>query len=109
MAEAADIQTVQDNIRADAAKNGWDETEIAARLDSGAIVERVIASYWRSQATAAIRLVNVSESGSSRGLDSIYSRMNALAESWETKADLKENPSEEASTARISSFPIKRV
>ena len=109
MAEAAAIKTVQDNIRADAAENGWDEIEIAARLDAGARPERVIATYWRAQATAAIRLVNVSESGSSRGLDSIYSRMNQLATEWELKADALENPPEEKSTARLSSFPIRRV
>lgn len=107
MAAAVDIAFVQDNIKPDVV--GWDATAIAARLDAGAIKERAVATFWRQQATEAIELVNVSESGSSRGLDSIYSRMNALAESWETKSTELENPAAQQSETRLSSFPIKRV
>lgn len=108
MASDADIAFVLDNIEDEPAE-GWDGTTIAVRLDAGAIKERVIATYWRKRASASIGLVNVSESGSSRGLDSIYSRMNALAQEWEVKADVLENPPEEKSTARLSSFPLRRV
>lgn len=109
MASAANIAFVSDNVESNRADYGWDDTAIEARLDAGAIKERVVATYWRQRASAAITLVNVSESGSSRGLESIYARMNALAESWEARADALDNPPDELAAARLSSFPIKRV
>jgi hypothetical protein len=105
MADAADILFVLDNIEADT----WSGNDIEVRLDAGAIKERVIATFWRKRASEVIELVNTSESGSTRGMDSVYPRMNALAQSWEDKAGLLENPPQESSATRISSFPIKRV
>lgn len=109
MADAADIQRVKDNVELSYTSYGWDDTIIATRLDEGQIWQRVVATYWRSRASAVIQLVNTSEAGSSRGMDSVYPRMAALAELWEGRADLLENPASEAAEGRLSSFPIKRV
>lgn len=109
MASAADVLFVTDNIESNYLEKGWTDVMITDRLDSGALKERVVATYWRMRASATIQLVNMSESGSSRGLDAIYARMNALAESWEAKAVALETPTEESSASRLSSFPIKRV
>lgn len=110
MADATDVSTVIDNIESDyEAKSGWTETEIGTRLDAGAVPERVIATYWRMRASAVINLVNVSESGSSRGNDAIYSRMKALADEWDGRATIIETPIAPDTRGRLSSFPIKRV
>lgn len=110
MADASDIIRVIDNIEPTYADNGWDDDKIAARLDAGAIPERVISSYWMARATAVITLVNTSESGSSRGNDVLYARMLGLAQQWDAAAIAIENPDAEVEgRGRISSFPIKRV
>jgi len=110
MADASDIIRVIDNIEPTYADNGWDDAKIEARLDAGAIPERVISAYWMARATAVITLVNTSESGSSRGNDVLYSRMLGLAQQWDAAAIAIENPDAEVEgRGRISSFPIKRV
>ena len=109
MAKSTDISFVIDCIDRDYEEHGWEETDIVDRLDAGAIPQRVVAAYWRMRANVAIDLVNTSESGSSRGLDSVYPRLSALAESWETRAELLESPPEQKDTARLSTFSIKRV
>jgi hypothetical protein len=110
MASADDIAMVIDNLEPTYADNGWDEDKIAARLDGGAIPERVISTYWMQRATAVITLVNTSESGSSRGNDVLYSRMLGLAQQWDAAAIAIENPDAEVEgRGRISSFPIRRV
>ena len=108
MASAADTQFVLDNIEDDYAEN-MTLVDITARLDAGARKERVVAVYWRKRATQTMLLVNTSEAGSSRGMDSVYPRMNALAVDWEARADLLENPPEDKTTARLATFPIRRV
>ena len=110
MADAADIQTVLDAIEDDYTEHGWTETMIGDRLDAGALPERVIAVYWSKRATKALLLVNTSESGSSRGNDSIYPRLKKLADEWEARAEVAEAPVVPVETrGRLSSFPIRRV
>lgn len=86
MATAEQIQFVKDGIEADYESHGWSEVEIMTRIDTGVRVERVVAAYWRKRASETILLVNTSESGSSRGMDAVYSRMKALADEWEKRA-----------------------
>ena len=108
MANSSDIAFVIDSIEADHEEHGWDESSISDRLDAGAIKERVVAAYWRMRASETISLVNTSESGSSRGMDSVYPRMKALADEWDARAVLVETPPA-AARPRLSSFPIRRV
>jgi hypothetical protein len=110
MAEATEIATVRDAIEANFIDHGWDEQVIIDRLDSGSIPERVIAAYWRMRASATILLVNTSESGSSRGNDTLYPRFKALADEWDAKATAIETPPTVTETrGRLSSFPMKRA
>lgn len=110
MAEAEDIQAVLDNIESDYTAHGWTEAEIEARLENGAIWQRVVYAYWNMRANQTILLVNTSEAGSSRGMDAVYSRIRALADSWDTKAGLIETPpTTVGASARLRSFPIRRV
>lgn len=110
MASAADIAQVVDSIEPTYADNGWSEQQIADRLDAGSIPERVIAAYWRHRASQTVMLVNVSESGSSRGNDAVYNRMKALADEWDARALAIEVPPTSVETrGRLGSFPIRRV
>ena len=111
MADAADVVWVQDNIEPDYTDKGWSEQQIIDRLDSGSIKERVIAAYWAMRASAVIELVNTSESGSSRSLDSLYPRYRSLADTWDAAAKAIESPvtAETAARGRLGSFAIKRV
>lgn len=109
MATADDIQFVIDHIESDYTEHDWDRTDIEYRLDNGAIKERVVATYWRQRASATLNLVNVSEAGSSRGMDSVYPRMKALADEWDGKATVIETPIAPDTRGRLGSFPIRRV
>lgn len=109
MADTASISQVTDNIEPTYEEHGWTETDIITRLDAGAIPERVIATYWRMRASAVLYLVNTSESGSSRGNDTVYPRLKALADDWDAKATVIEVPVSSAAQGRLGSFSIKRV
>jgi hypothetical protein len=110
MADDRDVTFVTDNIEPNYSEHGWSDQEILDRLDTGSVPQRVVAAYWRMRASQTILLVNTSESGSSRGNDAIYSRMRDLADAWDQRALAVENVITPVQTsARISSFPIKRV
>lgn len=109
MAAAADIAFVLDNVEPDLTPSGWTEADLTARLDGGAKPSRVVASYWKRRAAQVIQLVNTSESGSSRGMDSVYPRFKALADEWEARATADEAAVVTATQGRLSSFPIRRV
>lgn len=100
MANAADIQFVFDNIESDADAHGWTIETVTARLDGGAKPSRVVAVYWRKRASDTLQLVNTSEAGSSRGMDSIYPRMVALADKWDGLATEDETPIDVSERAR---------
>lgn len=108
MATSSDIQLVKDNIEGDASTHGFDDTEIARRLDLGQGINRVSAAYWRKRANDTLYLVNVSESGSSRALDSVYPRMVAAAERYEVLA-LADEQSVADPVQRLGSIRMKRA
>ncbi len=112
MANSTDIAFVLDSIEPNYEENSnWEESDIIDRLDAGAVPARVVAVYWRLRANATMLLVNTSEAGSSRGMDTVYPRMKALADEWDARATLVEVPPvvEAQSSGRLSSFPIRRV
>ena len=61
------------------------------------------------RSAAVINLVNTSESGSSRGNDALYPRYKALADEWDAKAGLIENPPVVDTRGRLGSIRMKRV
>ena len=110
MASSADVSFVIDSLDPDYNEHDWDEIVISDRLDAGVIKERVVAAYWRMRANKAIHLVNTSESGSSRGNDTVYPRLKALADEWDLRATAIEVPPTSVETrGRLGSFPIRRV
>ena len=112
LAESNEISFVLDNIEPNYEDNSdWDESDIVDRIDGGAVPSRVVAAYWRMRANATMLLVNTSEAGSSRGMDTVYPRMKALADEWDARATLVDVPPvvEAQSSGRLSSFPIRRV
>ncbi len=111
MAESKDILKVKDAIEDEASANGWGDVEIAARLDAGQSVLRVIETYWTKRAQAYLLVVSTSESGSTRGNDVIYNRMVAEAERYRVLAVAEEAASAPvvSSASRLGSFGIRRV
>lgn len=110
MASAADVAFVIDNIEPNYAElSGWTSSDISTRLEGGAVPARVISAYWRRRAAQVIQLVNTSEAGSSRGMDSVYPRFKALGDEWDARATAEETVAETATTNRLGSFPIRRV
>jgi len=110
MADPIDIAKVKDNIEDDATAYGFGEVEIVRRLDVvGQTPTRIIAVYWAKRAQNVITLVNISESGSSRGNDAIYARMSALAEKWGALADAEETEEEVATEGRARNGAIVRI
>lgn len=109
MATNEQIQAVRDAIEADAEEHGWNEIEITTRIDTGTRIERIIAAYWRRRASDVIGLVNTSEAGSSRGMDSVYPRYKTLADDWEKKADDLDREAEIDAQRRARNGTITRV
>jgi hypothetical protein len=111
MASDADVLAVRDNIEASAESNGWTDTVIGTRLDAGQSVNRISEVYWRKRAQDFLLMVNISEAGSTRGNDAIYSRMVAQADRYAALAAAEEAKDEDnlPPSGRIRSLQMKRV
>lgn len=111
MATSEDILAVRDAI--EPAPTGWEDAEIAERLDAGRSINRTIESYWRTRAQNYILVVSTSESGSTRGNDVIYNRMIGLADEYASRALTEEErarlAAEQVARGRVSSFRLRRV
>jgi hypothetical protein len=107
---AVTLADVRDKIEDNAIEHGWDDAAIQARIDAGQSANRIAAIYWTKRAQQTLYLVNVSEGGSTRGLDSIYPRLVAMAKLYSDLADAEDGDDPGDAAARyIRSHPIKRV
>lgn len=75
MAAEDDIEEVRDMIGAD----GWGDDKITEMLDEGDSPVTIARKYWESQMASSTTLADVSESGSSRKLQQIFSNRAAMA------------------------------
>lgn len=98
-------------IEDDAADHGWSDEKLQALLDEGKSPNRVAAIYWDKRAQQTIYLSNVSESGSSRSLDSIYPRMVALAKKYSDLADEEDasSPTDPTPERYMRTYDIQRA
>jgi hypothetical protein len=106
---AATIETVRDLIEDNAAEHGWDDAEIQSRINSGLSANRIASIYWEKRAQQTLYLVNISEAGSSRSLESIHARMVAMAKKYRDLADAEIAEPTEGPTRFLHSHPITRV
>jgi hypothetical protein len=79
MASAEEIQEVRDMLGPNSVAEGWNDERIAEELDGGDSAVTVARGYWENRMAASSDLADVSESGSSRKLQQIFSNKAAMA------------------------------
>ena len=89
MAEPEEIAAVQAMLGGaeKAEQNGWTEEKIAALLDAGDSENSIAALYWEERYAATSELIDISESGSSRGLSAVTRNAANLAKLYRDRAD----------------------
>lgn len=77
MATSTDIEELRDYVGEPDNTSGWTDQKLGAYVDRGPTLFDAAASVWGAKAASYAKLVNVSESGSSRNLGEL--QKNALA------------------------------
>lgn len=89
MAELSEIEEVQGALGGVeyAEENGYDHNKIEDLLDAGQTLNSIAAKFWESRWTASAELIDISESGSSRGLSAVTKNARDLAALYRGRAD----------------------
>ena len=89
MATEAEIAAVQAMLGGadQATENGWDPDKIEELIDAGTSVNSISASYWEERYAATSELIDISESGSSRGLSAVTRNARDLAALYRKRVD----------------------
>ena len=85
-AEIAAVQAMLGGVEP-AEENGWDANKIDAALSGGATPNSIAAGYWEERYAATSELIDISESGSSRGLSAVTRNARDLASLYRGRAD----------------------
>lgn len=110
MADQSAIDRVVETLPVDAGAKGFNPERIGADLDSGVSPSTIALSFWRMRAAQTSGLVSVSESGSSRSLETIYKNAMEMVKYWEDQvAKEKEGDGAEDTKRRISFRRSERV
>ena len=102
MASPADIEAVKTLL--DGVDDPWDDTKIGTILDSAGSVAKAMQAFWSQRVNATYRLMDVSESGSSRSMSSIYKNAMEQLARWD-----KIVSDERARTDQPSGVRIHRI
>ncbi len=108
MADAGVVAEVKRNIADDADGDGWNDTLIGSLLDSGTSVTKVTLAFWESRVAKLSTIVDVSESGSSRQLGTLFDKAKIARDMWLDKSKLEDNPEPER-RYRAGFHSLKRV
>ena len=114
MATDAEIRTVKEKLGPDAVERGYTDTRISEDIDLGLSPNQIALNFWEASAAATSRLVDVSESGSSRALSGVHRNATAMAERYQKliqladKTDGVEDPRPTRGPG-IRTFPIRRT
>lgn len=93
MATAEEIAVLRAKINEPDDENGYTDIKLGALLDAvNGDGDEVAGGIWGEKAARFSTLVNVSESGSSRSLGSLYSNAIAMAKFYGDKATADEPP-----------------
>lgn len=89
MAELAEIEEVQEALGGIeyAEENGYDANKIETLLDAGQTLNSIAAKFWEARWTASAELIDISESGSSRGLSAVTRNARDMAAMYRSRAD----------------------
>lgn len=85
-AEIAAVQAMLGGVDL-AEENGWDAARIEAAIDAGTTTNSIAAGYWEERYAATSELIDISESGSSRGLSAVTRNAKDLAALYRSRAD----------------------
>ena len=107
MADQLSIDQVKNNLPDDPGE-GWSDTAIDALLDSGLSVTKVTLAFWTGRVAKYSTLVDVSESGSSRQLSTLFRQAKEAYDMWLEKSKLEDNPTP-TTRFRIGFHKLKRV
>lgn len=93
MAEQEDISEVQEMLGGaeSAEQYEYDAAKIEELLDNGYTPNAIAAQFWEARYAATSEYIDISESGSSRGLSAITRNAKDLASMFRTRANA-ENP-----------------
>lgn len=94
MADLAEITQVQETLGGaqNAEEYGYDASKIEDLLDSGVSANTIAANFWESRYTASAELIDISESGSSRGLSAVTRNAKDLAALYRDRANSEVAP-----------------
>jgi len=107
---ATTLEDVKNNLPPEASNQGWTDVKLQAMVDADTSLNRILMTYWSSRAAATSKLVNVSESGSSRSLADIHKNALDMLRYWTTQAEKEEALEIVPPSQRPISFGrIKRV
>ncbi|AVO26074.1 hypothetical protein SEA_THUMB_17 [Mycobacterium phage Thumb] len=90
MADDAAVAAVLNQLPDEADVFGVDADYVGILLDSGLTETKVILSAWRAIAAKSSTMTNVSESGSSRDLSSIFDNARQMIDVWQARADAED-------------------
>ena len=109
MADQDEIDKVKEALGGGeyATENGYDDNKIEDLLDAGQTPNSIAASFWESRWSASAELIDISESGSSRGLSAVTRNAKDLAALYRHRAD--NEASSPTPTRGIRSHRMKRV
>lgn len=107
MADQSLVNEVKNNLPDDPGED-WSDTAISALLDTGLSVTKVTLAFWTSRVAKYSTLVDVSESGSSRQLSTLFRQAKEAYDLWLDKSKLEDNPIP-TTRFRFASHKLKRV
>lgn len=85
------LEDVKNNLPPEASTQGWTDPKLQGMVDAGTSLNRIMMTYWSSRAATTAKLVNVSESGSSRSLADIHKNALDMLKYWTDLARREED------------------
>ncbi len=106
---ATTLEDVQNNLPPEAPTQGWTSEKVQTLVDAGTSLSRIMMTYWSFRAASLSKLVNVSESGSSRSLQDAYKNALDLLNYWTKRATDEEKTEVDPAVRPIAFRRLKRV
>ena len=101
------LDDVKENLPA--GLDDWTDEYISGLIASGITKNRILNRAWLAKASSASEMVDISESGSSRNISSIYKNAMDMAEYWGRLADKEEDNGSAGGKARSRTHRAVRV
>lgn len=114
MAEASEIRKTKEKLGPTAAEDGWTDTRIEEDLDLDMTPNQIALAFWEYRMGKTSHLVSVSESGSSRSLETVFQNAKSMVDRYqrlvnqENTTDNVEDPPPTRGPG-IRTFPIRRA